>query len=40
MSKMITAGMVGFMLGMKCKQHGKSICMNRLKKQALRKMGL
>jgi len=40
MSKMVTAGMVGFLLGMKCKECGKSLCMNRLKKQTLRMLGL
>lgn len=40
MSKCITAGMIGFLLGMKCKEYGKSMCMNRLKKHAMRKIGL
>lgn len=40
MSKCITFGMLGFLLGMKCKEGGKALCMNRLKKQALKKMGL
>lgn len=40
MSKMITAGMVGFWLGMKCKEGGKSLCIKRMKRQAMRKLGL
>lgn len=40
MGKMMTAGMIGFLLGMKMKQSGKQMCMNRLKKQALKKIGL
>lgn len=40
MSKCITAAMLGFLLGMKMKECGKTMCMNRLKKQALRKIGL
>ena len=40
MSKMLTAGMLGFLAGMKCKEYGKILCMKRLKRQILRKMGL
>jgi len=40
MSKMVTAGMIGFLLGMKCKECGKALCMNRLKKQTKRMLGL
>lgn len=40
MGKCITAAMVGFLLGMKCKECGKTLCIKRLKKQAMRKMGL
>ena len=40
MSKMLTAGMIGFLAGMKYKECGKNLCMNRLKKQLIRKMGL
>lgn len=39
MSKMLTAGMIGFLAGMKCKECGKSMCMNRVKKQLMKKMG-
>ena len=40
MSKCITAAMLGFLLGMKCKECGKNFCMRRLKKHMMRKVGL
>ena len=40
MSKLLMAGMIGFLAGMKCKEYGKTMCMNRLKKRLIRKMGL
>ncbi len=40
MGKWVTAGMIGFLIGMKVKQNGKRFCMKRLKRQAMKKMGL
>lgn len=40
MGKYITAGMLGFLLGMKCKENGKKLCVKQLKRQAMRKLGL
>lgn len=40
MSKCITAGLIGFLIGMKMKQYGKNMCMKRLKKHALKKIGI
>lgn len=40
MSKCLAAGMIGLLIGMKMQDCKKGVCMNKLKKQALRKMGL
>jgi hypothetical protein len=40
MGKWLTAGMIGFVIGMKVKENGKRMCMKRIKKQALKKIGL
>ena len=40
MGKCLTAGMIGFLLGMKSKECGKKLCMKQIKKQALRMLHL
>lgn len=40
MSKCIAIGMIGFLLGMKCKECGGSFHLRRIKQRALRKLGL
>lgn len=40
MGKMLTCGMLGFCLGMKMRSTGKMLCMARLKKKAMKMMGL
>lgn len=40
MSKCIAIGMVGFLLGMKCKECGSCFQLRRIKHRALRKLGL
>ena len=40
MGKLITGMTVGFLIGMKCKEGGKTFCKKRLKKQAMKLVGL
>ena len=40
MGKWLTAGMIGFLIGMKMKQSGTRACMRRMKKQMLKKFKL
>ena len=40
MSKCVTAAMLGFMLGVKCRKCTGKMCHNQLKKQAMKLMGL
>ena len=40
MGKWVTAGMIGFLIGMKVKESGKKVCLHRIKKQTLKKLGL
>ena len=40
MGKCLTAGMIGFLLGMKSKECGIKLCMKQIKKQALRMLHL
>lgn len=40
MSKCLTAGMLGFLLGVKCRKCTGKMCHNQLKKQAMKLMGL
>ena len=40
MSKCIAIGMIGFLLGMKCKECSGGYCMRRMKHRAMRKLGL
>ncbi len=40
MSKCITAGMIGFLVGVKCRKCAGKMCNNQLKKKALKLMGL
>lgn len=40
MKKCLTAAMLGFALGVKCRQCTGKMCTNQLKKQAMKMMGL
>lgn len=40
MGKCLTAGMLGFLLGVKCKESGKHFCARQLKRQAMKMVGL
>ncbi len=40
MSKCLTAGMIGFLLGVKCRKCSGRMCSAHLKKQAMKMMGL
>ncbi len=40
MKKCLTAGMLGFLIGVKCRQCSGKMCSTQLKKQAMKMMGL
>lgn len=40
MSKCLTAGMLGFLIGVKCRKCSGKMCSAQLKKQAMKMMGL
>lgn len=40
MSKCVAAGMLGFLIGMKCRDCGKQFCTRQLKKQAMKLIGV
>lgn len=40
MGKCMTAGMIGFLMGMKYKDCCKMICMKSMKRQMMKKLGL
>lgn len=40
MSRCLTAGMLGFLLGVKCRKSTGTLCSKQLKKQAMKMMGL
>ena len=40
MSKCIAIGMIGFLLGMKCKVCSGGYCLRRMKHRVMRKLGL
>ena len=40
MNKLIAGMALGFLAGMKCQEASKTVCMKRIKKQAMKKLGL
>ena len=40
MGRCLTAGMLGFLLGIKCRECGRHFCARQLRRQAMKMVGL